>query len=147
MGYENRNIADQDFRNDRVDAGEIGAGHSAVALYAVVLQPGAQGRIATVQLRWKNPDTLAVQEINGNFNTFDLSQSFEAAPLRYQLAVTAAQYAELLRLSPWAVGSSIGQVLDQAVRLSGLLPTDPDVAEFASLVSRAAQIQQLTEWR
>ena len=32
IGYENRDVADQDFRND---AGEIGAGHSATALYAV----------------------------------------------------------------------------------------------------------------
>ena len=39
IGYENRDVADQDFRNDAVDAGEIGAGHSATALYAVTLPP------------------------------------------------------------------------------------------------------------
>ena len=57
IGYENRAVADQDFRNDTVDAGEIGAGHTVTALYAVQLRPGAQGRIATVQLRWEDPDT------------------------------------------------------------------------------------------
>ena len=145
MGYENRDIADQDFRNDYVDAGEIGAGHSATALYAVVLNPGAQGRIATVQLRWQDPDTLAVREINGNFNTWDLSPTFESASPRYQLAVVVAQYAEQLRLSPWAADSSIGQILQHAVRLAGLLPSDDDVSEFASLVSRASQIRALTQ--
>ena len=55
IGYENRAIADEDFRNDSVDAGELGAGHSATALYAVQFQPDAQGRIATVQLRWEDP--------------------------------------------------------------------------------------------
>ena len=147
IGYENRAVADTDFRNDTVDAGEIGAGHSAVALYAVLLNPGAQGRIATVQLRWKNPDTQQVTEINGNFNTWDLTPGFESADARYQLAVVVAQYAELLRFSPWAHGSSIGQVLMHAVRLGGLLPGDKDVAEFVSLVSRASQIQMLLDWK
>jgi Ca-activated chloride channel family protein len=50
IGYENRDVADQDFRNDAVDAGEIGAGHSVTALYAVTFRPNANGRIATVQV-------------------------------------------------------------------------------------------------
>ena len=147
IGYENRAVADQDFRNDYVDAGEIGAGHSATALYALILNPGTQGRIATVQLRWQDPQDLAVREINGNFNTWDLASAFESTSPRYQLAVVVAQYAELLRFSPWAVGSSIGQVLQHAVRISGLLPTDAEVSEFITLVSRASQIKALVEWR
>jgi hypothetical protein len=79
IGYENRDVADQDFRNDAVDAGEIGAGHSATALYAITFRPNADGRIATVQLRWEDPDTHQVTEINGNFNTWDLADSFEQA--------------------------------------------------------------------
>jgi Ca-activated chloride channel family protein len=136
-------VADQDFRNDAGDAGEIGAGHSATALYAVTFRPNADGRIATVQLRWEDPDTHQVTEINGNFNTWDLAQSFESADPRYQLAVVVAQYAELLRHSPWAAGTSASQLVEQAYRLSSLLWDDPDVVEFASLVSRASQIRAL----
>ncbi len=143
IGYENRAVADQDFRNDYVDAGEIGAGHSATALYALQVNPGATGRIATVQLRWQDPDTFAVREINGNFNTWDLSPSFESAAAPYQLAVVVSQYAELLRYSPWAAGTSIRHILSHAVRLAGLMPTDADVTEFATLVSRASQIAGL----
>jgi Ca-activated chloride channel family protein len=106
IGYENRDVADQDFRKDAVDAGEIGAGHSAAALYAVTFHPNANGRIATVQLRWEDPDSHQVTEINGNFNTWDLAENFEGADPRYQLAVVVAQYAELLRHSPWAAGTS-----------------------------------------
>ena len=80
IGYENRAVADQDFRNDYVDAGEIGAGHTATALYAVQFNPGAQGRIATVQLRWEDPDTNEVKEINGNFNTWDLDGQLRDRP-------------------------------------------------------------------
>ena len=140
IGYENRAVADQDFRNDAVDAGEIGAGHTVTALYAVQLRPGATGRIATAQLRWEDPDTHQVTEINGNFNTWNMAQSFEEASSRYQLAVVVAQYAELLRHSPWAQGTTFSQLLNHAARLSELLPGDPDVVEFASLTSRASQI-------
>jgi Ca-activated chloride channel family protein len=140
IGYENRAVADADFRNDYVDAGEIGAGHSAVALYALILNPGAEGRIATVQLRWQDPDTFQVTEINGNFNTWDLEKNFEQADPRYQLAVVVAQYAELLRNSPWAEGSSLGQLAPFAARLVSLLPADPDVQEFAELAARASRL-------
>lgn len=140
VGYENRAIADQDFRNDSVDAGEIGAGHSVTALYAVQLFPGAQGRVATVQLRWKNPDTFQAVEINGNFNTWDLSPSFEQSNPHFQLAVVAAQFAEVLRTSPYAYGVSLYRLRDQAYQMARLLPGDQDVTEFAWLVERAAQM-------
>jgi Ca-activated chloride channel homolog len=140
IGYENRDVADQDFRNDAVDAGEIGAGHSATALYAVMFRPNIAGRIATVQLRWEDPDTHKVTEINGNFNTWDLAASFEEATPRYQLAVIVAQYAEVLRHSPWAAGTASQQLVNQAYQLSALLWDDDEVVEFASLVSRASQI-------
>ena len=143
IGYENRDVADQDFRNDAVDAGEIGAGHSATALYAVMFRPNTDGRIATVQLRWEDPDTHQVTEINGNFNTWDLAGSFEDASPRYQLAVVVSQYAELLRHSPWATGTSASQLVEHAYRISSLLWDDPEVSEFASLVSRASQIRAL----
>ena len=53
LGYENRDVADRDFRNDRVDAGEIGAGHSVTALYALSLVPRASGEIGQVTLRYR----------------------------------------------------------------------------------------------
>jgi Ca-activated chloride channel family protein len=70
IGDENRDVCRRlwqshslAFRNDTVDIGEIGAGHSATALYAVMFRPNTEGRIATVQLRWENPDTHQVTEI------------------------------------------------------------------------------------
>ena len=48
LGYENRAVADQDFRNDAVDAGEIGAGHEVTALYEILPAKEASGRLATV---------------------------------------------------------------------------------------------------
>ena len=48
LGYENRDVADQDFRNDAVDGGEVFAGHATTALYDVELREGARRRDAFV---------------------------------------------------------------------------------------------------
>lgn len=133
VGYENRAIADQDFRNNEVDAAEFGAGHTAAAIYAVQLTPGAQGRIATVYLRWQHPQTRAVQEINGIFTTENLAPSFDAAPLHYQLAVTVSQWAELLRHSYWTDDVSLNDVRVRAERLASQMD-DMQVHELAQLV-------------
>ncbi|MBI5081644.1 MAG: von Willebrand factor type A domain-containing protein [Chloroflexi bacterium] len=142
IGYENRTIADKDFRNNAVDAGEIGAGHTVTALYAVQLKPAAEGRIATVQLRWEDPQTHVVREINGNYNTFDLAKSFDNASLRYQLDVVVMQYAEILRRSPYAEGYSMSDLKVRADRLAAQLKDDADVIEFAQLVNKAATINK-----
>jgi Ca-activated chloride channel homolog len=140
LGYENRAVADQDFRNDTVDAGELGAGHTATALYAIQLKPGAEGRIATVQLRWQDPDTREVKEINGNFNTWGLTSGYENCDPRYQVAVTAAQFAEILRESPY-VQISLSSLAHRAERIAQRLPEDEQVSELASLIRQAANIR------
>lgn len=139
IGYENRAVADSDFRNNDVDAGEIGAGHTVTALYAVQFKPGAEGRIATVALRWEDPDTHEVKELDGNFHTWDMAKTFDDASLRYQFDVVAAQFAEVLRQSPYAEDTSLNDLRVRADRLAAQID-DPDVAEFAQLVNRAAQI-------
>ena len=134
IGYENRAIADEDFRNDTIDAAEFGAGHTAVAIYAVQLVPGAQGRIATVNLRWQDPDTRVVKEINGVFTTENLARSFDEAPLHYQLAVVVSQYAELLRDSYWVEGFNMRDLQIRAERLASQM-NDEAVWELANLIS------------
>src|SRR5262249_13695431 len=78
IGYENRLLQDQDFNDDRKDAGDMGAGHSVTALYELIpagqpagtpsidplkyRQPGApsraaaSGEVMTVKIRYKQPD-------------------------------------------------------------------------------------------
>jgi Ca-activated chloride channel family protein len=142
IGYENRAIADQDFRNNSVAAGQINAGHSATALYAVQLKPNAQGRIATVQLRWQDANNHQIKEINGNFSTFDLAARFEDASARYQMTASVAQFAEILRQSPYAGNGGLSLVQRYAERVAKALPDDAEVAEFAQLVSRANEMNR-----
>jgi Ca-activated chloride channel family protein len=140
VGYENRDVADDQFRNNKVDAGEIGAGHSVTALYEIKLNPGAEGRIATVYLRWQDPETREVVEMSQDFDSDNLARSFEKADPHFQWTVIVAEYAEVLRESYWAQDSSLGDVLREARRVSEYLPRDRDVEEFIDLVRQANRL-------
>ena len=143
LGYENRDVADEDFRDDTVDAGEVGAGHTVTALYEYKLQEDSpeDAALATVYVRYEDPDTGEVSEIQHTFSSNSLSDEFENAPARYQLSAIVAEYAEILRNSYWAREGSLEDVVAEAERLRRLLPDDSDVAEFASLAAQAERIQ------
>ena len=145
IGYEDRAVADQDFRNDSVDAGELNAGHNATAIYAVKLRPNMRGKIATVFLRWQEVGAAgnagAVKEIAGDVFTTDLAPSFEATSARYQMNVVVAEFAEKLRQSPYSTlpMSVLSQYANNVARA---LANDTDVQEFAQLVQRASSMNR-----
>ena len=143
LGYENRDVADEDFRDDTVDAGEVGAGHTVTALYEYKLQDdgSADAALATVYVRYEEPDTGEVVEIQHTFSGNSLSDQFENAPVRYQLAAVVAEYAEVLRDSYWAREGSLEDIVAEAARIQRMLSDDSDVAEFADLTAQAERIQ------
>jgi len=140
VGFENRAIADNDFRDNTVDAGEIGAGHSVTALYEVKLYPEAYGNIATVFMRWQDPDTRQVVELSQDFSASELERDFEYANPYFQRSVVVAEYAEILKESYWANESSLAHVYREAERVSELLPWDENMGEFMELIRRASHL-------
>lgn len=140
IGFENRAIADEDFRNNKVDAAEIGAGHSVTALYEIKLYPGARGEIATVQLRWQDADNYRVEEISKTFDTRDLARSFRRADPYFQLDVLVAEFGEILRESYWSEGSSFSELLDYAYALLDRLENQ-EAFEFVELLEKAASLE------
>ena len=144
LGYENRDVADEDFRNDAVDAGEIGAGHSVTALYELKLREGAEGTLGTVYMRYEDVGLNEIVEINKELQSTDLAASFEEASSRFQLSAVVAEFAEVLRGSYWAKEGNLQAVADEAQRLQQILPESTDVAEFASLAAQAASLESET---
>ena len=141
LGYENRDVADEDFRNDAVDAGEIGAGHSVTALYELKLREGAEGKLGTVYMRYEDVGLNEVIEINKELQSTALAVSFEEASARFQLSAVVAEFAEVLRGSYWAREGNLQAVADEARRVQQLLPESSDVAEFAGLAAQAASLE------
>ncbi len=142
IGYENRDVADEDFRKDDLDAGEIGLGHSVTALYELKFWEGGSTTdpALTVYVRYENPDSGETVEIKRATTWAEFAGSFEAASIRFQLTAVVAEYAEVLRQSYWAKESGLEAVLVQARRVAEQLPGDEDVTEFLSLVEWASSL-------
>ncbi|WP_461776025.1 vWA domain-containing protein [Streptomyces sp. UC4497] len=98
LGYENRRVADDDFREDSVDGGEVGPGHTVTALYAVRLRDGAEGEVAEATVRWLAPATRAPREASGRVTVSDLDGelwSSDTTP-RLRVAAVAGYFADQL---------------------------------------------------
>jgi Ca-activated chloride channel family protein len=144
LGFENRDVADRDFRNDKVDAGEIGAGHEVTALYEVKLAPGAgRGTMATVRLRYARPEhdggAPEVREIAKEFDPVGLARRFEDSSPQFRLDAAVAEFAEILRRSYWAKESRFSDVLPVARSAARDLRTEVS-AELVSLIEKAARL-------
>jgi Ca-activated chloride channel family protein len=148
LGYENRDIADRDFRNDAVDAGEVGSGQSVTALYEIELaEPEDRPRrrvrtlpdVGTVFVRYRNVDTGSVEEISSRVASPAVRERAPAvneAP-RLHLAACVAETAELLRRSEHAAGSKFGDVERVADEVAHALPLDARARELLEVVRRA----------
>jgi Ca-activated chloride channel family protein len=150
VGYENRQLRKQDFRDDTVDAGEVGSGQSVTALYELELSPGgvaeawqsdsgwcAADVIAIVRVRYRRTSDGRIEEIEHQVRGSDMAASFEQAPVRYRLAVGVAEFAEILRGSPHASGSGFEGVLRVLRPVAGELTLDQRVQELVRFVRMA----------
>jgi Ca-activated chloride channel family protein len=128
LGYENRAIADDDFRDDVVDAGEIGAGHRVTALYELVMagntvpdvtnapmvldgEPVEGAReidaeaLVLVKVRYKQPGASAedpATEVQQTLAPDEAAATLDAADRDMRWAVAMVMFAELLKGSPYA---------------------------------------------
>lgn len=144
IGFENRAIADEDFRDDRVDAGEVNAGHSVTALYELELTREAyrtNDPIATVYLRWTDAETGRSEEIQGDVSTALLSDRFDETAPEFQLVASVAAYAEVLRGSRWVRGLDLNDILDEMESLPWRELDSEAADEFFDLVSRAVRLE------
>ncbi|HYJ68342.1 MAG TPA: von Willebrand factor type A domain-containing protein [Nocardioidaceae bacterium] len=138
IGYDNRAIADDDFTNDDVDAGEIGTGHEATALYEVHLRPGVESgaEIGTVDLRWESTDSGEVEQSTTPIAAADTETEADES---LRLAAAVADLAQLLKEST--------PVADRGVTLDDLAVAAADldadgVDGAADLVRIIGQAQQ-----
>ncbi len=125
IGYENRLLKREDFNNDKVDAGDIGAGHSVTALYEIALKDsGGQAvdplrykrevtvadrdtdaEIAFLKLRYKNPGETDSQLVSKALLRTDILPSIDSSSIDFRFAASVSGFGQLLRgsdyLSDW----------------------------------------------
>jgi Ca-activated chloride channel homolog len=141
IGYENRALADEDFRDDRVDGGEIGPGHSVTALYVVRLAEQAPGsaRVARVHVRWQDPQSRNPAEAYESVSVADLDGAFDTAAPGLRLCYTAAFFAEALAGGPYAAEARLGDLADVADRVYEETG-DREVRDLAETIDRAREL-------
>ena len=136
LGYENRRLAHEQFRDDTVDAGEVGSGHQVTALYEVKLHPDASGKMAAVSIRYADPDNHKVSEVTKDISVSQLYESFDTAPATFRLAAAVAEFAEILRESYWAQDGSLDSV-HQVIKDAFAEIENDQVVELMYLVNKA----------
>ncbi|TDR41151.1 Ca-activated chloride channel family protein [Tahibacter aquaticus] len=157
IGYENRALRREDFNNDNVDAGEIGAGHDVTALYELSLVGDGSGQvdplrygggdkpansvgaaeIAFVKLRYKQPDEDNSRLIERPVRKSELRDS-ASENLRFAAAVAA--FADSLRGGSHLGKFDLGQVAALARNARGK-DADGYRAEFIKLVETAQRLK------
>ena len=145
IGYENRAVADEDFRDDTLDFGELGFARDVTAFYELRLQPEVRptGWLARGVLRWKDGITGAVTEVDATLDSAAILDEFDAATPYFQRAAAVVEFAELLRKSYWA---QCGEMTDVAGLLELMDSIEPekdwneDVANLRSMVQRAVSL-------
>ena len=144
IGYENRDIEDKRFRDDTIDAGEVGSGQCSTALYELELvgQPSAdrQQDLGTVFVRYRNVATGQFEEISSRLDSAVVRRhTVESAP-RFFLAAGAARFAEILRQSEHAQHANLTDVSRVVEQVSLALPLDRDVRELAELIRKSENL-------
>ena len=144
IGFENRGVLDRDFRNDDIDAGELGAGHQVTALYEVELQHGValddRGDIGEAFLRWEDPDDGDVIEIDEDIDLRDVEERWTDTELDFQLATVVAVFAEIMRDNPYADDIDIDDLVVEADRLADDLD-DRSIDDLVAMIERAADLR------
>ena len=158
IGYENRMLAREDFNNDKVDAGEIGAGHRVTALYEIVpvggkgrvepLRYGASspalrqnGELAHLRLRYKRPDADASELLQYPVLKRSLV-ALDESSADFRFAASVAAFGQMLRGGKYTSHFDYEDV--QKLAKSGL-STDAEGyrREFVSLVKLAQVLAPL----
>ncbi len=124
IGYENRLLKREDFRNDNIDAGDIGAGHSVTALYEIALKGSGGERIPA--LRYAKPAANAEKQDNGRH-----SDELAHIKLRYKSPTGPTKGENRSR--------EISRSILRSQRLSSLAQASDDF-RFAAAVAGYAQL-------
>ena len=151
QGYDRRELTREQFRDDSVEAGVIGSGKGAVAVFELRLAEGAElgnweigksgnGVLGTVRVRYKRVDTGEVEEIERVLRVSDVTAEFERARPRLRLAFAVAEFATVLRHMPEGARR---EALDKVRNVArGVAATEaetgkPEMRKFAEAVEAA----------
>ncbi|MFN8354349.1 MAG: von Willebrand factor type A domain-containing protein [Spirosomataceae bacterium] len=164
IGYENRMLKNEEFNDDKKDAGEMGSGHTVTALYEIVpagvesaylanvdalkyqqvqeTQATHSGEILTLKVRYKDPDGDKSRLIEKA--VMDNHTALASTSTNFRFAAAVAEFGLLLRNSEFKGSAHFDQVLALAKEAQGS-DSEGYRAEFLKLVKTAKLLSNPTE--
>ncbi len=169
VGYENRLLNDEDFNDDKKDAGEMGAGHTVTALYELIpagseeplksidplkyqsgdgrresktnVKPDLSAELMTVKLRYKRPDgnTSTMVEIPVKGKVLEADETSD----NFRFSAAVAEFGLILRESEYKAEATLGQVIELAKDARGA-DEEGIRSEFLRLVRLAGTLKDWT---
>jgi len=137
IGYENRVLSREDFNNDKVDAGDIGAGHTVTALYEVTLvgnkgrldplrygdnsgtEDGKHGELAFLKLRYKEPQGRKSKLISQPIRSRNIINNVRNTSDNFRFSAAVAGFGQLLRGGRYATDIDYDDVANMARNARG----------------------------
>jgi Ca-activated chloride channel homolog len=163
IGYENRALANEDFKNDAKDAGEMGSGHTVTAIYEIIpagvesaflpdklkyqqftntIAGTNSNEVCTVKIRYKQPDSdksVQMEEVVKDTHT-----TIEKTSENFRFSVAVAEFGLLLRNSDFKGSANFEQVIDLGKSSIGK-DSEGYRAEFLKLVKTAKLLDKTSE--
>jgi Ca-activated chloride channel family protein len=159
IGYENRLLQREDFNNDKIDAGEIGAGHSVTAVYEISLV-GSRGQlsdplryqdesittptgkeIAFLKMRYKAPDSRQSKLLEWAIERAEMLDDVRQASADFRFSAAVAAFAQQLRGGDYTGEFTYADITALANTARGKDPYGYR-GEFVGLVALAESLAQ-----
>ena len=132
IGYENKLLTEDEFYDEKTDAGEVGAGHTVTVAYEIVMKDGVtdESNIAELKLRYKSPngDNAQDMELRASVTGKDITDGDETSAF----VSAVIEFGLILRNSEYKADADLDTLIN---RLSGIELTDEYMIEFRELVS------------
>ena len=160
IGYENRKLKNEDFTNDKIDAGELGSGHTVTALYEVIPtdvnseflpkesdlkytkntnDENFNDELATIKFRYKKPDSDTSSEIVQVVE--NTNHSFSSSSDDFKFASSVAWFGLVLRNSALIKNKDVKEIENLAKKGKGK-DDEGYRAEFVRLVETYRSTQK-----
>lgn len=140
VGYAKHQLTKQQFRDNTVNAAQLGAAESGNALYVVDCNAAGQGSIATVRVRYRVPGTAEYREQEWAVPYDGSAVTLQKASPTIRLAASAAAFAEWLSSNPYASEVTPGALLDCLQGLPELSGADPRPKQLEWMLRQAKSI-------
>ena len=143
LGFENRQLEKHQFDDDKIDAGEIGAGHTVTAIYEVKFTDAkkeTKAAFAMLRVRHKVPEGGASTKIEKSVPFTIVKDAYGHASAPTRLSFVAAGFAEKLRGSYWVRNMEWDDLMAMWNDIPDGLRSRKDVAELGDLIRRAKSL-------